>query len=524
MVAGEDLDRNTSADQDQEDTGDASLSSEWSSDVESSDTESEPFEFSCDSDDFSSSDSGDEGHASARLHLDSLGEEVVLFSSSQVTVRGLAQVLASLQASSKLSDPDMVKIIAIIKAVLPPGHVVRDHQQLRKLLQGSLPPVQAIHACARDHVLFIGKHEFARECPQVGCRLPRYYVDKSGKSKPVKVFRYIPLDAQMHLLFANPETARSMRLDPACCVNASRDDLPVTDITGSLGFKEKVFDSKFMTDMRNPIALLATDGFNPTSKLRASKLSLWPFLLTFLNRERAIRNKFENVLLLGIVPGHYYVDGRKKNGGPKSLNPYIEFILDEIRKLNGVVVRDASYPSNDPRSNFRLSAMLLGTVSDFDGLGKLLNLVGAGSSRCCPKCHIRGTWFRSVKTRVFGQQQHERELPQPRTHNEMKILGARSAELKFLKPNDRYTRHVTKTGVVDLSPLATQSDFDCVDQCFLDLMHIIGNIVNLHTMARINGRRALPSVPSNQMAPKSREQLARFVVHVLVCWAFRVVL
>ena len=106
----------------------------------------------------------------------------------------------------------------------------------------------------------------------------------------------------------------------------------------------------------------------------------------------------------------------------------------------------------------------------------------------------------------------------------MKILGARSAELKFLKPNDRYTRHVTKTGVVDLSPLATQSDFDCVDQFFLDLMHIIGNIVNLHTMARINGRRALPSVPSNQMAPKSREQLARFVVHVLVCWAFRVVL
>ena len=517
--------------------GDASSDSVWSSDLESSSTEPDDTSGSSeeDSDDLASSDSsresgeegpatlhldapsdevGEEGHA--RLHLDAPSDEVVLFASSQVTVRGLAQVLGSLQASSKLSDRDMVKIVALVKAILPPGHVVQDLQQLRKLLHALLPPVQAIHACARDHCLFIGALELARECPH--CRLPRYYVDKSGKSKPVKVFRYIPLDAQMELLFATPDAARSMRLDPACCANASRDDLHVTDITGSIGFKEKVFDSKFMTDIRNPIALLATDGFNPSARIRASKLSMWPFLMTFANRDRAIRNKFENILLVGIVPGHYYVDGRKKYGGPKSLNSYTEFILNEFRKLNGLMVRDASYPRNDARSNFRMSTMLLGTVSDFDGLGKLLNLVGAGGARCCPKCHIRGTWFRSVKTRVFGQSYEEKF--QPRTHAEMKILGARSANLMHRKPKERYARHVTKTGISDLSPLANQPDFDCVDQCFLDLMHIIFNIVNLHTMARINGRCSLPSVPVNQMKAKSREELAKFVAHAPSCALF----
>ena len=131
----------------------------------------------------------------------------------------------------------------------------------------------------------------------------------------------------------------------------------MNDITGSLGFKEKVFDSKFLTDVRNPIGICATDGFNPTSKLRASKLSMWPYLMTFVNRDRAIRNKLENIILVGIVPGHYYMDGKKKYGGPKSLNPYTEFILNEFQKLKGLVVRDASYPIDDPRHEFQLSTL-----------------------------------------------------------------------------------------------------------------------------------------------------------------------
>jgi hypothetical protein len=280
-------------------------------------------------------------------------------------------------------------------------------------------------------------------------------VDANGKPKPVKVFRYIPLDAQVELLFANPEAAKTMRLDPTCWANGSGGDVPVTDITGSPGFKEKVIDSKFLTDERNPIALVATDGFNPTSKQRASKLSMWPYLMTFANRDRAIRNKFENILLVAIVPGHYYLEGKKKYGGPKSLNAYTEFILSEFRKLDGLVVRDASYPSTDPRHKFTLSTLLLGTVSDFDALGKLLNIVGAGNAQCCPKCKIRGTWFRSVKTRVFSPPHQSDTLPETRTNEELRRMGVRSAQLMRIKPMARYKRYVKKTGVVDQSPLTS---------------------------------------------------------------------
>jgi hypothetical protein len=220
--------------------------------------------------------------------------------------------------------------------------------------------------------------------------------------------------------------------------------------------------------------------------------------MTFVNRDRSIRNKLEYIILVGVVPGHYYMDGKKVYiyGGPKSLNPYTEFILNEFQKLNGLVIRDASYPIDDRRHEFQLSALFLGTVTDFDGLGKLLNLVGAGNARCCPKCHVRGTWFRSVRTRVFGPHP-EGEPPESRTDAELKRMGEHTAELMDCMPKKMYTKHVMKTGVVNLSPLASLTDFDCVDQCFLDLLHIISNVVNGHTMARISGRCSLPTIPVN---------------------------
>jgi hypothetical protein len=485
-----------------------------------------------DDEDGSSSDSGTQSDdddsdedGSEKLFIDANNAEVLLYSSSEITVRDLAQVLQSLQTSAKLADAVMIQIVALLKAILPSGHALNDEKQLRKLVEGLLPPIQCIHACADDHVLFTGKYEHLLHCPYVGCGLPRYYVESDEMPpKPVKVFRYIPLKRQFQLLFANIESATTMRLNPTCCANTSRSDVPVADITESIGFKEKVFDSKFMKDMRNPIAILATDGFNPVAKLRVSKLSVWPFLMTFANRERSIRNKHENVLLVGLVPGHVFIGGKKRVQGPKSLKPYIEFILNEFCDLNGLLIYDASYPTASPQHQFKMSVVLLGTVTDFDGLGKLLNMVGAGNTRCCPKCHIRGTFFRSVRTRVFSQSrrylpqdsklrdEHPRESrspPRPRTHVEMQSMGARAAKLMHQRPKKYYKRHIKKTGIVDRSPLASLPGFDCVDQCFLDLMHLIANIVNCHTMTRIGGRSGLPVLPVNKMKSLSHSALVR---------------
>ena len=100
-------------------------------------------------------------------------------------------------------------------------------------------------------------------------------------------------------------------------------------------------------------------------------------------------------MLTGIVEGHVIIDGKKNYEAPTSLNVYTDFILSAISNLNGIEVRDSSYPVHDPKAQFRLSAMLLGTVSNLDGMYKLLNMVGAGGKRCCPKCTIGGQYYNS---------------------------------------------------------------------------------------------------------------------------------
>ncbi len=96
--------------------------------------------------------------------------------SSQVTVRDLTKTwrvrVGEFAGVEQTLGSRYGKILAIIKAILPTGHALENHQQLRNLLQTLLPPLVSIHACAHDHVLFIGEHELATECPRMGVSPP----------------------------------------------------------------------------------------------------------------------------------------------------------------------------------------------------------------------------------------------------------------------------------------------------------------------------------------------------------------
>jgi hypothetical protein len=150
--------------------------------------------------------------------------------------------------------------------------------------------------------------------------------------------------------------------------------------------------------------------------------------------------------------------------------------------------------------------------------------------------------LRSVKTRVFGQ--HRRYLdprdpartdvkygspelrppPPPREHAHMQQWGARAALLRHHKPAARYKEHVSATGLTDLSPLVeaspflTSTGFNPQDQCWLDLMHLIQNIVNLHMMSRIGGRSSLPTVPTNNMKQKTAAELQQLSQSARIKW------
>ena len=78
---------------------------------------------------------------------------------------------------------------------------------------------------------------------------------------------------------------------------------------------------------------MSTDGVNPFS---ANKIcySMWPIMLTILNWPKVRRNHFENMMLVGIIPAN-------GNDKPKSVDPYLQVIVDELDELSGNSFYDA---------------------------------------------------------------------------------------------------------------------------------------------------------------------------------------
>jgi len=100
------------------------------------------------------------------------------------------------------------------------------------------------------------------------------------------------------------------------------------DIHDSPAWKTAYSDSEiFKGDKRGISLALCTDGVNPFSHAHV-KYSMWPIMVTILNLPRQIRNLFGSVLLLGIIPGN-------NNLEPKSLDPYLQVVTDELLQLNG---------------------------------------------------------------------------------------------------------------------------------------------------------------------------------------------
>ena len=330
-------------------------------------------------------------------------DDILIYSNSEITVFAFAEVLNALQTANAASLTDMDRVCAVIKALLPDGGTdVPSARELRAVLLARIPRMRRIHACSQDCVLFYGEHAQLLRCPNPACRRLRYYQSGTGRLVPVNVFRAIPIGAQLRLLFSNPVKARAMRLARKPRLS---DDEKGADITESVGFHEVVFESGFMTDARNAVLLLGLDGGNPFQRERVSTYSVWPFLFFILNMVPALRLRFSNILLGGLVSGHVFVNGVKRNRSVKNLNAYLDYFVTELLLLGdeGELVLDMSYPALSAERRFRLKAMLLGVMGDYDALGQVLNIVGAGNTKCCIKCNIAGVHFASVNTRVFGQ-------------------------------------------------------------------------------------------------------------------------
>ena len=76
---------------------------------------------------------------------------------------------------------------------------------------------------------------------------------------------------------------------------------------------------------------ICTDGLNPFAHEKVS-YSMWPITLTLLNLPRRVRMLFGSLMLVGIIPG---------KSEPKTTDPYLEVVVDELLELCDSTIYDA---------------------------------------------------------------------------------------------------------------------------------------------------------------------------------------
>ena len=101
----------------------------------------------------------------------------------------------------------------------------------------------------------------------------------------------------------------------------------------------------------------------------------------YLNLPRHIRATFDNVWLVGTVPGN----GIKE---PNNWDPYLSILVDEMLELTNKELFDAYQ-----QATFILNTDILLYVLDYLGISKVFNTKGANASQGCTWCKLEGMYI-----------------------------------------------------------------------------------------------------------------------------------
>ena len=257
--------------------------------------------------------------------------------------------------------------------VLPKGNnLPSSYDQAYNFVKPNLLPTECFHACPNDCILFrkTDRYDYTKlkKCPK--CNESRY----AANGQPRRRFLYYPLGPRWRRLFECKETSKMLQ------EHALRPDMGdlMTDIFDSPKWKAAYApDGLFQDDPRGLAVQLSTDGVNPFS---ANKIcySMWPIMLSVLNWPKVCRNLFENVMLVGVIPAN-------GKGEAKSVDPYLEVVVDEIMTLSENLFYDGY---RDEQFCFRVH--LHNYVLDYPGLNKVFCCSGAGALQGCMWCETIG--------------------------------------------------------------------------------------------------------------------------------------
>ena len=308
----------------------------------------------------------------------SLGDDLPLYNGSNITVvEAVAKTFKWFTSHPSTSKNALSEMLYKQHSLLPKENILpKCYRSAHKLIQPLLLKPLVFHACPNDCILFRNCYAESTHCPH--CKSPRY----KQANIPNRKFIYLPLGPRIERMFKDKTMAKILQMHHGSSLESFTN---VYDIQDSPYWKSLYSNSGiFKGDKRGISLAFCTDGVNPFSHydLRVS-YSMWPIMMTLLNLPRDRRNLFENILLLGIIPGN----GKQE---PKTLDPYLEVIVDELLDLQNKQIYDAYQ-----EKVFSLKIEIILHILDYPGIGKVFKLSGSGAYKGCIWCDIVGMYISS---------------------------------------------------------------------------------------------------------------------------------
>ncbi|KAE8211852.1 hypothetical protein CF327_g4425 [Tilletia walkeri] len=229
--------------------------------------------------------------------------------------------------------------------------------------------------CPSSCVAFLGRHADLDRCPE--CNRSRY---TRSRTRPAKLFRYIPLLPRLQAMYGSPDLSERLRYRAERTRSASTGaaldhGLPDSHRFSDLhdGF-ESIGQANVCQDERDCFVAISTDGSQLISNRKRS--SAWMVLVQILNLPPTERFAIENHHFSLLVPG---------TSQPKDLQSFLWPLCAELAHLQ----EDGAWTWDGAKKEwFLLRVLLAGVYADQKGSVKLSMHVGGNGARGCRFCEI----------------------------------------------------------------------------------------------------------------------------------------
>ncbi|XP_026431040.1 uncharacterized protein LOC113328166 isoform X2 [Papaver somniferum] len=278
-----------------------------------------------------------------------------------------------MQARYQCSDVFMTELLGYMKTLLPSGNTLPSTcSKSKHMIKPFQLPVQIIHACINDCILYRKDYANDDKCPKCGESIwqkPPEGSSPTAKKVPVKRLRYFPVTERLQRMYGTAWIVELMTWYAKVQESATQ----MIHLMDSAQWKE--IDNKwpeFASEKRNVRLGLATDGFNPFGMM--STHSTWLVMIVCYNLPPSeCTTKYFTMLTL-LIPGPL--------GPNHNIDVYLQPLIEELNELwsLGVVTYDAH-----TKTDFTMRAMLLWCIHDFPAYAHVSGLRTSGKYGC-PEC------------------------------------------------------------------------------------------------------------------------------------------